>query len=145
MSRKVTLRIDVDTNLNLSARCVGDLVYRLINAGLEDARQTIENGEGDVVGAEMAIALNFMSIVACPVHPDAGESDQVVQSGATALNRCLVIVSGGVADYVCDEGVAVELFDWDNYRAETAEGRAEMRVPAYFMDLASPVGVPVQR
>ena len=47
MSRKVTLRIDVDTNLNLSARCVGDLVYRLINAGLEDARQTIENGEGD--------------------------------------------------------------------------------------------------
>jgi hypothetical protein len=56
-----------------------------------------------------------------------------------------VIVSGGVADYVYDEGVEVELFDWDNYRDETAEGRADMRVSAYFKDLAEAAGVPVQR
>ncbi len=145
MSKKVTLRIDVDTHLNLSARQVGELVYRLINAGLEGARKTIETNQGDVVGAEMAASLDFMSIVACPVHPEAGESDQVVPLSATAVNRCLVIVSGGVADYVHDEGVEVELFDWDNYRAETAEGRAEMHVPAHFVDLAQPAGVPVQR
>ena len=145
MSKKVTLRIDVDTHLNLSARQVGELVYRLINAGLEGARKTIETNQGDVVGAEMAASLDFMSIVACPVHPAAGESDQVVQLSTPAMNRCLVIVSGGVADYVHDEGVEVELFDWDNYRAETAEGRAEMHVPAHFVDLAQPAGVPVQR
>ncbi len=145
MSKKVTLRIDVATHLNLSARQVGELVYRLINAGLEGARKTIETNEGDVVWAEMATSLNFMSIVACPVHPAAGERDQVVPLSATAMNRCLVIVSGGIADYVHDEGVEVELFDWDNYRAETAEGRAEMHVPAHFVDLAQPAGVPVQR
>jgi len=145
MSKQVTLRIDVDTHFNLSARQVGELVYRLINAGLEDAQQTIENGEGDVGGAEMATSLNFTSIVACPVYPEAGESDQGVPLSATAMTRCLVIVSGGVADYVHDEGVEVELFDWDNYRAETAEGRVEMHVPAHFVDLAQPAGVPVQQ
>ena len=145
MSKKVTLRIDVDTHLNLSARQVGELVYRLINAGLEDAQQTIETNEGDVAGAEMAASLDITSIVACPVHPEDGDSDQVVPLSATAMNRCLVIVSGGVADYVHDEGVDVELFDWDNYRAETAEGRAEMHVPAHFVDLAQTAGVPVQR
>jgi hypothetical protein len=50
-----------------------------------------------------------------------------------------------VADYVYDEGVEVELFDWDNYRDETAEGRADMRVSAHFKDLAESAGVPVQR
>jgi hypothetical protein len=145
MSKKVTLRIDIETGLNLSARQVGELVYQLINTGLEDARKTIETNEGDVVAAEMATLLDFTSIVACPVHPEAGESDQCVPLSTPAMNRCLVIVSGGVADYVHDEGVEVELFDWDNYRAETAEGRAEMHVPAHFVDLAQPAGVPVQR
>jgi len=145
MSKHVTLRIDADTHLNLSARQVGDLVYRLISAGLDDARKTVERNEGNVVEAEMATSLNFTSIVACPVHPAAGDSDQGVPLSATAMNRCLVIVSGGVADYVHDEGVEVELFDWDNYRAETAEGRAEMHVPAHFVDLAQSAGVPVQR
>jgi len=145
MSKKVTLRIDIKTSLNLSARQVGELVYRLLESGLESARQTTEQNEGDVVASEMATSLNFMSIVACPVHPTAGESEHAVQLRPTATNRCLVIVSGGVADYVHDEGVEVELFDWDNYRAETAEGRAEMHVPAHFVDLAQPAGVPVQQ
>ena len=145
MSRKLKLRIDIETGLNLSARQVGELVYRLINTGLEDAQQTIENGVGDVVAAKMAISLNFMNIVACPIHPEAGKSDQGVPLTATAVNRCLVIVSGGVADYVHVEGVEVELFDWDNFQAESTEGRAEMHVPANFVDLALPAGVPVQR
>lgn len=145
MSKQVTLRIDVDTHLNLSARQVGELVYRLIKSGLEDARKTINKNEGNVVEAEMATSLNFTSIVACPVNSEANEGEHAVKLGIAATNRCLVIVSGGVADYVYDDGVEVELFDWDNYRDETAEGRAEMRVSAHFKDLAESAGVPVQR
>lgn len=145
MTKKVQVVINLGTAFNLSARQVGELLYRLINVGMEDAQQVIEDEEGDVAGAEMAASLDITSIVACPVHPEDGDSDQGVPLSATAMNRCLVIVSGGVADYVHDEGVEVELFDWDNYRAETAEGRAEMHVPAHFADLAQPAGVPVQR
>lgn len=145
MSKHITLRIDVDTHLNLSARQVGELVYRLIKSGLEDAQKTIDMNEGNVVEAEMATSLNFTSIVACPVNSEANEGEHVVKLGIAATNRCLVIVSGGVADYVYDDGVEVELFDWDNYRDETAEGRVDMRVPAHFKDLAESAGVPVQR
>ena len=145
MTKKVQVVINLGTAFNLSARQVGELLYRLINVGMEDAQQVIEDEEGDVAGAEMAASLDITSIVACPVHPEDGDSDQVVPLSATAMNRCLVIVSGGVADYVHDEGVEVELFDWDNYRAETAEGRVEMHVPAHFVDLAQPAGVPVQQ
>lgn len=145
MSKHITLRIDADTHLNLSARQVGELVYRLIESGLEDARKTIDMNEGNVVEAEMATSLNFTSIVACPVNSEANEGEHAVKLGIAATNRCLVIVSGGVADYVYDDGVEVELFDWDNYRDETAEGRVDMRVSAHFKDLAEVAGVPVQR
>ena len=145
MSKRITLRIDADTPLNLSARQVGELVYRLIQSGLEDARKTIDMNEGNIVEAEMATSLNFTSVVACPVSSGADEGGQAVKLGIAATNRCLVIVSGGVADYVYDDGVEVELFDWDNYRDETAEGRADLRVSAHFKDLAESVGVPVQR
>jgi hypothetical protein len=30
--------------------------------------------------------------------------------------RVLIVVKGGVADYVADEGVEVEIFDWDDYK-----------------------------
>ncbi len=144
MSKQVTLRIDVDTSLNLSARQVGELVYRLIQSGLEDARKTIDMNEGNVVEAEMATSLNFTSVVACPVNSEDSKGEHV-KLGIAATNRCLVIVSGGVADYVYDDGVEVELFDWDNYWDESAEGRVDMRVSAHFKDLAESVGVPVQR
>ena len=145
MSKRITLRIDADTPLNLSARQVGELVYRLIQSGLEDARKTIDMNEGNIVEAEMATSLNFTSVVACPVSSEVSEGEHAVKLGIAASNRCLVIVSGGVADYVYDDGVEVELFDWDNYREETAEGRADLRVSAHFKDLAESVGVPVQR
>ena len=58
--------------------------------------------------------------------------------------RCLVVVSGGVADPVSDPGVDVEVFDWDNYRAESRAGRLEMGLPPHFKDLAAPLGIPVQ-
>ncbi len=60
-----------------------------------------------------------------------------------ATHRCLVIVSGGVADYTCDPTVDVEVFDWDNFNVESLSGRLAMSLPPAFRDIAEPVGVPV--
>lgn len=49
--------------------------------------------------------------------------------------RVLVTVSGGVADYVADPGVDVEVFDHDNYHADPKNTAS---VPAHFRDLAAP-------
>lgn len=53
--------------------------------------------------------------------------------------RVLIIVSGGVADYVADPGVDVEIFDWDNYNDDP---KWTGKVPAHFADLAG--GCPVE-
>lgn len=55
--------------------------------------------------------------------------------------RVLVVVSGGIADPVYDDGVDVEIFDWDNYH-DDPEGAGP--VPAHFRDLAEPINVPVE-
>lgn len=55
--------------------------------------------------------------------------------------RVLVVVRGGVADPVWDDGVAVEVFDWDDYNDNPA---GQGGVPAHFADLAASVGVPVR-
>ncbi|WP_354335287.1 MULTISPECIES: hypothetical protein [unclassified Undibacterium] len=55
--------------------------------------------------------------------------------------RCLVVVSGGVADSVYDDGVDVEIFDWDNYRDDP---RGTGGVSSHFADLAAPLDIPVQ-
>lgn len=55
--------------------------------------------------------------------------------------RVLIVVSGGIADPIYDEGVDVEVFDWDNHR-DDPEGAGP--VPAHFRDLAEPIGVPVE-
>lgn len=60
------------------------------------------------------------------------------------LPRVLITVSGGVADYVCDEGVAVEMFDWDNYNAEEDDSKHLLAVMPSFRDLAEPLDIPVQ-
>jgi hypothetical protein len=57
-----------------------------------------------------------------------------------AGNRVLVIVSGGVADPIADQGVDVQVFDWDNYKADP-DGTGG--VPERFADLAQQSGVPV--
>lgn len=54
--------------------------------------------------------------------------------------RVLIIVSGGIADYVSDEGIDVEIFDWDDYNDDPSEYGG---VPAHFADLAEPSNVPV--
>lgn len=59
----------------------------------------------------------------------------------TDTPRVLVVVSGGIADYVSDKGLDVEIFDRDNYE-EDPYGTGP--VPAHFRDLATPIDVPVE-
>ena len=54
--------------------------------------------------------------------------------------RVLIVVNGGVAVPIYDDGVDVEVFDWDNYKLDPdGTGKA----PRHFADLAGAVGVPV--
>lgn len=55
--------------------------------------------------------------------------------------RVLVVVSGGIADAVHDQGVDVVVFDWDNYKDE--EPLHKQGVPAHFADLARTNGIPI--
>lgn len=54
--------------------------------------------------------------------------------------RVLITVRGGVADYVADNGVRVELFDWDNYNVDPFG--TEKPGPE-FRDLAVPLNIPI--
>lgn len=53
------------------------------------------------------------------------------------MNRVLIIIDGPTIAYVCDKEVDVEVFDWDDYRAN--EGDVP---PPHFKDLCEVVGVP---
>lgn len=68
----------------------------------------------------------------------------VKTNSASRRARCLVIVSGGIADTMSDAEVDVVVFDWDNYKDESDAGRLEMSVPSHFRDLAEPNGIPVE-
>lgn len=126
---EVTLSIPVKTNASAKPEEIAEIVRRLIDIGLADAAATLEdaaNGEeGDVESAQLATDLNIGTPVVVAKVP-----------------RVLVAVSGGIADPVYDEGVDVEVFDWDNYK-DDPEGTGG--VPVHFADLAEPCNIPVER
>lgn len=122
--QEVTLTVLVKTSASASPEEIAKIVRRLIDAGLEDASATALSGEGDVESAELATDLHITAPVVAK-EP-----------------RVLVVVSGGIVDPICDEGVDVEVFDWDNYNDE--EDDAKTGVPAHFADLAEPINVPVE-
>lgn len=83
-------------------------------------------------GVKMTIAENMTEV----------HANQVVGllNGARRTEpRVLITVSGGVADYVSDEGVDVKIFDRDNYDNDPVYTD---KVPAHFWDLAEPIDVP---
>jgi len=51
--------------------------------------------------------------------------------------RILIVVNGGVADWVADDGIEVGLFDFDNYEAGD-----KIEIPSEFADLANIMGIP---
>lgn len=58
--------------------------------------------------------------------------------------RVLITVSGGIAEWVGDDGVRVEHFDWDNYNQEDEAGQKSMALSEAFRDLAAPMGIPIE-
>lgn len=124
--KTVNLALKVQAPEGMAPEVVAKMVEKLIDIGLADAAATLEDNrnsdEGDVEAAQLATDLD----ISAPV--------------VATTPRVLVVVSGGVADPVFDAGVDVEVFDWDNYKADP-EGTGP--APAPFKDLADPVGVPV--
>ncbi len=120
---KLTLNIDVSTDAETTPEAIAEVLRRLIARGLEDAKETIESGEGDLDAAKFA---NDLTIFIPPV---------------TFPPRVLVIIEGGVAEnWVCDAGVEVEIFDRDNY-GDDPQGTGG--VSPHFADLAEQCNVPV--
>jgi hypothetical protein len=64
-----------------------------------------------------------------------------LQSPTPALPRVLITVSGGVVDWVADEGIDVEKFDFDDYRDDPEN---TSKPSAHFADLAQLAGVPAE-
>ncbi|WP_157497418.1 hypothetical protein [Diaphorobacter sp. J5-51] len=115
------LIVNIEADNDFTDADVEQILDRLIKIGLQDADRTLMNDEGDTEAADRAICVNI--------------------SAPKALQaRCLVVVSGGVADYICDGDVDVEVFDWDNYKDDPENTPLP---PSHFADLSVAVDVPV--
>lgn len=66
---QTNLKITVHTHAKLSAQEIARLVQRLINVGLADAQETIDNGEGDLDMAEKARILDIRAPVVLEENP----------------------------------------------------------------------------
>ncbi len=56
--------------------------------------------------------------------------------------RVLITVCGGIASFVADKGIEVEIFDWDNYRVSSPVDQEDMALNDGWKDLARDLGVP---
>lgn len=97
-------------------------------------------------------ALESMALALCGVT----SSSDLESAVATALDaysnnteetefingRVLVSVLGGVAEFVCDDGIEVIVFDHDNYSDDPENTDA---APVHYADLAAQASVPVLR
>jgi hypothetical protein len=124
--KAVKLTIEVECADELDPNVVAAHVNGLLAFGLEFNRENLRGG-----GASKRVEREAGSI-------------KVVDGSvrvAGSMPRVLVVVKGGIADPVSDEGVDVEVFDWDNYTDAPDETGG---VPAHFSDLAKPAGIPVE-
>lgn len=137
MSQKQTHRINVikpefslvEIADTLSSAAGADIWFDADAPGDEDAAAQIEQAQG-----AMERVAQWLK--------DSDPTDAPDLRPASPLgNRVLITVSGGVADYVCDPGLDVEIFDRDNYDADPDETDG---VPSHFADLAGPSEIPVR-
>lgn len=64
----------------------------------------------------------------------------VAEQATSTKQRVLIVVKGGVADFVADDGIDVVIFDWDDYK-DAPELAA---IPsAEYGDLAMRCGIPL--
>ncbi len=66
--------IDVSVREGVPEDDIRKVLDRLINTGLEDARATLEDNEGDIAAAQLAVDLNIstpvLRLIACPTPPN---------------------------------------------------------------------------
>lgn len=66
--------IDVSAREGVPEDDIRKVLDRLINTGLEDARATLEDNEGDIAAAQLAVDLNISAptvrLIACPTPPN---------------------------------------------------------------------------
>jgi len=63
-----------------------------------------------------------------------------VECARNSRPRVLIVVSGGVAEFVADDGVDVAIFDWDDYESDPS---VTSKPPRHFEDLAVRCDIPV--
>lgn len=99
--------------------------------------------DAGVFGVQQAEALKLARDLVAVVRQRAeleGNTDATMLLQRAAKARVLATVDGGVASYICDPVVEVEIFDWDNYRIDPS---GTPKPAMCFADLANTVGVPV--
>lgn len=120
--KKVKLNLTVEVAETVAPEKVAEIVQSLISCGLADAASTLEDREGNIEDARLA------------------DSMLIFPPTVAEQLRVLVVVAGGIADHVADDGVDVEIFDRDNYKDDP---KGIVRPPKRFADLAAPLNVPV--
>ena len=103
---------------HLDPAAISSLLTRLIGCGVEDAKATLDDGN-------------------CALEDDAREAKLATEleiSVSERRPRVLVIVAGGVADPISDDGIDVEIFDCDDHQDDPDNYALP---PAHFADLAA--------
>lgn len=112
-----------------------------LHASFESADAALEKqGVDSVWLLDEFTARQWQTAIEARLPATADHSTPSAQAPAQAppgQPRVLITVSGGVADYVCDPGVDVELFDFD---VEKDDPTGTSKLPAHFSDLALSVG-----
>lgn len=126
--RTIDLSIRVSTESDMTDADVARVVERLLDQGIDGAGKQLKD------------------IMSAAYPADAGDvhlASELFISGVDVASkpRVLITVDGGIADYVCDPGLEVEIFDRDNYKTDPEETGP---VPAHFRDLAEPLDIPVE-
>lgn len=149
MSEYKTVQVTLSVLAPKSAK--KEEITQLIIGVVNSARDEIENSKDEVFPWEVVFAENVLNASpsecgSCQKTSQelflAQEAKKHLAHLVAARRRCLIIVSGGVADYVCDDGVDVEIFDWDNYKSDPI-GTA--LPPEHYRDLAKVAEIPVKQ
>jgi len=142
--------------VDMSKNCLGGAI-NWIDANLHTViRDTMRDDEGNEIDEECTdttyrVEEGRVTVViydqnGAKAYFELGHADSIwpgkLSNEAQAKPRVLVTVRYGVADYVGDDGVDVEIFDFDNHLADPV-GTAP--VPTHFADLAESMDVPVQQ
>jgi len=127
MKKELNINVVVNALEGLDPQKVAQALELLIQSGFADAIATVEDegnmAEEQVLLSKAALDLELVSI--SPAKPP----------------RVLVTIDNGLADYVADPGVVVEVFDHGDYEFDP---KSVSGVSKHFEDLAQPLGIPVQ-